>query len=93
MHTEDGDEFPSSASGPERTENIKRNQIHATALSSPEKIPGVYCFGVWARTTRDMRTKEVRILLLMFGIESQLFSPSKITLVMFNYDYPITLHH
>lgn len=70
MHTENGDEFPSSASGPERTESVKSKQIHVTALSSPKNVPAVYCIGVWKCTTRDMFTKEVRILLLMFGIES-----------------------
>jgi hypothetical protein len=93
MHTENGDEFPSSTSGPERTESIKSNHIHATALSSPDKVPGVYCIGVWTHTTRDMHKKEVRILQLMFGIESRLFITSTITLVMVNYDYSITLHH
>jgi len=93
MNAENGNEFPSSISGPERTESVKSNQIHATALSSPEKVPGVYCIGVRTCTTRDMHTPVVRILLPMLGIESRLFIPSTITLVTVNHDYSITLHH
>jgi len=93
MHAENGNEFPSSTSGPERKESIKSNQIRATALSSPEEVPGVYCIGVGTCTTRDMHTPQVRILLPMYGIESRLFIPSTITLVIVNYDYSVTLHH
>jgi hypothetical protein len=86
MHTENGDEFPSSTSGSERTESINSNEIHANALSSPKKASGVYCIGVWTCTTKYMHTIEVRILLLMFGIESQLLISSTIALVMVNCD-------
>jgi hypothetical protein len=59
MHVENGNELPSSTSGPERTESIKNNQMHATALSFPEKVSGVYCIVVRSCTTRDMHTPEV----------------------------------
>lgn len=57
MHIESGDEFPSSTSGPERKEIIKSIQIYSTALSSPQKVPDVYCMGVWTCTTRDIAHK------------------------------------